>query len=55
MSGEGGTAFYKGVKFWFTLLLAALLAALLWRLWDSEDEDGGRSASRRCQRVSNMR
>lgn len=56
MSREAGTAFYKGVKFWLTLLLAALLAALLWRTW-SERGDGrggsspaaaGISASRTC-------
>ena len=36
MSSESSTAFYKGVKFWLVLLLAAGLAALLWRMWRQE-------------------
>ena len=47
MSGEGETAFYKGVKFWFVLLLAALLALLLWRFWNDEPDPVRRSAQAR--------
>ena len=51
MGGEAETAFYKGVKFWFVLLLAALLALLLWRYWRGDEGD----TTTLAQVVSNIR
>jgi len=48
MSSEASTAFYKGVKFWFVLLLAAAITALLWRMWrQGEAEEALRVVDRR--------
>ena len=41
MSREASTAFYKGVKFWLTLVLAAFVAALLWRIWSQRGDGSG--------------
>jgi hypothetical protein len=49
VSTEAETAFYKGVKFWFTLLLAALLAWLVGRIY------GRGEGEPEPQRVSNIR
>ena len=32
MSSESHTAFYKALKFWIAFVLAAMAAALVWRL-----------------------
>ena len=58
MSGEHETAFYKGVKFWFALLLAALLAWLLLSHWSAETStpsEAVQAQTVQAQTVSNIR
>ena len=42
MSSESQVAFYKALKFWIALLLAALAAALVWRLFSLGGEQTAR-------------
>lgn len=62
MSHESSAAFYKGVKFWLTLILAASLAALIWRAWSQLGDGsvepgsaGARIGGSDDQRVSYIR
>ncbi len=42
MTTEARIAFYKATKFWILFLIALLVAAVLWRMWD---DDGSSPAS----------
>ena len=43
MSSESHVAFYKALKFWIALLLAALAAALVWRLFSLGGDETGKT------------
>ena len=38
MTSESQAAFYKATKFWILFLIALVVAAVLWRMWDREDQ-----------------